>query len=773
MSRQIRKAKRFVRGRRFLTAALITIVVVGLGVAAGTSFLARGATTVAGDATCGYSGTTQFTESTVMRWAQVNGTGLSATFSAYANDENSTLLGVNTATPMPSSTGPQHVTNASGGSTAAQAHDGVTLTGSEGSRPYYPALYITPVSGPGSWTKPGDAIPQEPGDWQQGGTPRNISDGTNAGSLAPGTPYVNDVFGDWVVGTQTTNPGPAPGSVGTLSNTLSTTVNNTTLTLQSALTKTVTSGDSILVSQSGHTQTFKASATVSSGTSIPITGAKANFAYSSGAAVSDTTAQTGNYARQASLPSQNTTSTTWNLGTGSDNPIGTTFASMGSEGYGTEFRWNASGLTDYQGNALTTGQWYKIQVVEHDGDQNKGGDSGEFCTLIKIPGPPDIKTDPTGGNSITGPNVDGHVKQWLGTTIKDTAFVPAKSGFGIPTGTVTFNLYFDSGNAPTTCAHATDTPPGTLVYTDTETLDSSADPAHATSGVTTAGYDTSGHPLGTYYWQDVFTPGGSNASSYTTVTEACGSQTDQMVDARVRLTPHTAVNIVGNTHTLHAIAETSTDGSTWTAQSGEEMDTSLNSGTNATYNGASATANPVGSCVTASGQTALSDGTTTYCNVTITDSVVEDVLINATSNISVTGITGGVNGDDSITRSTDNSAACASDNATGATCEAIKHYINPKTTLTVTDTLKGLGSGATGSIQYTGYTSLTDCQGTTTNAGTTYDLTPTNNSVSGDAAPTSKSVDVAPGVTIYFTATYSGNEGNLTTDCTAETASSS
>lgn len=102
--------------------------------------------------------------------------------------------------------------------------------------------------------------------------------------------------------------------------------------------------------------------------------------------------------------------------------------------------------------------------------------------------------------------------------------------------------------------------------------------------------------------------------------------------------------------------------------------------------------------------------------------------------------------------------------------------VNPKTTLQVTDTLKGLGSGATGTVHYTAYKSLANCQSTppaAVNGTTVVDLTPTVNTVSGDAAPTSKSIDVAPGDTVYFTATYSGNEGNLTTSCTAETASSS
>ena len=60
----------------------------------------------------------------------------------------------------------------------------------------------------------------------------------------------------------------------------------------------------------------------------------------------------------------------WTLGTGADTvPTGLT-----NQGYGAEVRWNV---------ALTPGRSYRIQVLVHDGDQNKGGgDSGEACVLF-------------------------------------------------------------------------------------------------------------------------------------------------------------------------------------------------------------------------------------------------------------------------------------------------------------------------------------------------------------------------------------------------------
>jgi uncharacterized repeat protein (TIGR01451 family) len=413
MSRQVREAKKFVRGRRFLIAAAIAIVAVGVGITAGTgsfSAHAAGATPVNGDALCGYSGTTQFTESTVVRWAQVNGQGSTAKFIAYANDENSTLLGVNTATPM-GATDANHAAHASPG------NGGDTTQHDQFGRPYYPALYIT------NTTAHPLSSGQGVGDWQQGGTPRNIN--------GSGTPFVNDVFGTWVVGTQTVNPSNAPGLVGTLANgPLSTTVNTTHLDLQAPLPagKTVTAGDSLTVATTGHTLAFVASGGPYNpgATSINVVAKKSNFAYPNGSTITDTTAQTGNYARQATLPTKND----WNLGSGSDAPVGATFASMGDEGYGTEFRWNISDLTDSDGNALTAGNVYKIQMIEHDGDQNKGGDSGEFCAQVQFPG---ISTTATGQLHISADGTG---------TVSDSATVSGVQT-PLPSGAnkVTFKVY--------------------------------------------------------------------------------------------------------------------------------------------------------------------------------------------------------------------------------------------------------------------------------------------------------------------------------------------
>ena len=59
----------------------------------------------------------------------------------------------------------------------------------------------------------------------------------------------------------------------------------------------------------------------------------------------------------------------WNLAGGSTPPAG-----LANEGFGTEARWNVP---------LIPGHSYRLQVIVHDGDQNKvGGDSGEACALF-------------------------------------------------------------------------------------------------------------------------------------------------------------------------------------------------------------------------------------------------------------------------------------------------------------------------------------------------------------------------------------------------------
>jgi len=82
----------------------------------------------------------------------------------------------------------------------------------------------------------------------------------------------------------------------------------------------------------------------------------------------------------------------WNLGPGAD-PVP---AGLAGEGYSAEARWNVT---------LTPGRSYRLQVLVHDGDQNKvGGDSGEGCVLFCAGGCTDSDGCPSTGTGGTGGN---------------------------------------------------------------------------------------------------------------------------------------------------------------------------------------------------------------------------------------------------------------------------------------------------------------------------------------------------------------------------------
>ena len=62
----------------------------------------------------------------------------------------------------------------------------------------------------------------------------------------------------------------------------------------------------------------------------------------------------------------------WDLTSQAD-PVPASVMAAGKENYGTEMRFEVG---------LISGHSYRIQVVAHDGDQNKGGDSGEACAIF-------------------------------------------------------------------------------------------------------------------------------------------------------------------------------------------------------------------------------------------------------------------------------------------------------------------------------------------------------------------------------------------------------
>ena len=82
----------------------------------------------------------------------------------------------------------------------------------------------------------------------------------------------------------------------------------------------------------------------------------------------------------------------WNLGPGADPvPPGLT-----NQGYGAEIRWNIADL------GLQPGHTYRLYFMDHDGDQNHtGGDSGQGCAFITMPGGPAGTPTPTATASPT------------------------------------------------------------------------------------------------------------------------------------------------------------------------------------------------------------------------------------------------------------------------------------------------------------------------------------------------------------------------------------
>jgi hypothetical protein len=82
----------------------------------------------------------------------------------------------------------------------------------------------------------------------------------------------------------------------------------------------------------------------------------------------------------------------WNLGPGAD-PVP---PGLQNEGYGAEIRWDIADL------GLQPGHTYRLYFIVHDGDQNKvGGDCGQGCAFITMPGGPPASPTPTATASPT------------------------------------------------------------------------------------------------------------------------------------------------------------------------------------------------------------------------------------------------------------------------------------------------------------------------------------------------------------------------------------
>ena len=113
----------------------------------------------------------------------------------------------------------------------------------------------------------------------------------------------------------------------------------------------------------------------------------------------------------------------WNLAGGEAPPAGTA-----NEGYGTLVRWDVSSL------GLIPGHIYRIQVIVHDGDQNKvGGDCGSMCTTTMIAIPPDCSCVNAANNLLVNPSFENGTTGWSwsnGTLTTGTGYIACGSANG-------------------------------------------------------------------------------------------------------------------------------------------------------------------------------------------------------------------------------------------------------------------------------------------------------------------------------------------------------
>jgi hypothetical protein len=131
--------------------------------------------------------------------------------------------------------------------------------------------------------------------------------------------------------------------------------------------------------------------------------------------------KTKNPAVTSITPDADHTKNNWNLGAGAD-PVP---AGLDNEGVGAEARWNVT---------LVPGRSYRLQVLVHDGDQNKsGGDSGEACVLFCAGGGGCNSSD---GCPSTGTGGSGGTQCPEGITACGPGGVPPAS---CPTDTVCAN----------------------------------------------------------------------------------------------------------------------------------------------------------------------------------------------------------------------------------------------------------------------------------------------------------------------------------------------
>ena len=124
-------------------------------------------------------------------------------------------------------------------------------------------------------------------------------------------------------------------------------------------------------------------------------------------------------------PDADPTKNNWNLGTGEAPPAGTV-----DQGYGSLVKWDINSL------GLLPGHVYRVQIMVHDGDQNKtGGDAGSMCATIYVP-------------AVMNPDINvTYVNVPVPGNVQTNDKVPAGTSYGTPvpvagnpaSGTITMN----------------------------------------------------------------------------------------------------------------------------------------------------------------------------------------------------------------------------------------------------------------------------------------------------------------------------------------------
>jgi hypothetical protein len=184
----------------------------------------------------------------------------------------------------------------------------------------------------------------------------------------------------------------------------------------------------------------------------------------------------------------------------------------------------------------------------------------------------------------------------------------------------------------------------------------------------------------------------STGSTGCTVAAATCDATKQWADARILLTPQSAINVLGAAHTFTATLQVDTgSGFVTLTDSGDTISFSLPAPANSAF-----FVNSVSSCTTTAGS----------CSVDVNDNTAETITVHATSTFGAVneGVTG------TFTRSTGNTGCTVA----AATCDATKTWADARITLTPQSATNIVGNAHTytATLQYsldgTNWTTLTD-----------------------------------------------------------------